>query len=216
MLGKTRREHPARPARRGSRPASRSTTWRGTRSTSGSRPRICPHPDNRVTVDRDGRIHLAKTYHNTEPHQRLLGKLKGAARARWAATSRDPALVGARPADPARRRSPTSAAPSASATTRRRRRSTCNCKAHDARQPLRRRHELLPVVERREPGADGDGERAAGRRPPARAARRAASRPSHRGTTPRAEEVRVMKTVATRSPAASARVSSPASPARRR
>jgi choline dehydrogenase-like flavoprotein len=36
-----------------------------------------PHPDNRVTVARDGTIHLAKTYYNTEPHKRLLGKLKG-------------------------------------------------------------------------------------------------------------------------------------------
>jgi choline dehydrogenase-like flavoprotein len=36
-----------------------------------------PHPDNRVTVDRQGRIHLAKTYHNTEAHKRLLAKLKG-------------------------------------------------------------------------------------------------------------------------------------------
>jgi choline dehydrogenase-like flavoprotein len=29
-----------------------------------------------VTVDRGGKIHLAKTYHNTEPHRRLPGKLK--------------------------------------------------------------------------------------------------------------------------------------------
>src|SRR4029078_6398374 len=36
-----------------------------------------PHPDNRVTVDRAGRIHLAKTYHNEEAHRRLLRKLKG-------------------------------------------------------------------------------------------------------------------------------------------
>jgi choline dehydrogenase-like flavoprotein len=35
-----------------------------------------PHPDNRVTIDRGGNIHLAKTYHNTEPHRRLLAKLK--------------------------------------------------------------------------------------------------------------------------------------------
>jgi choline dehydrogenase-like flavoprotein len=35
-----------------------------------------PHPDNRVTVDRAGDIHLAKTYYNLEPHKRLLGKLK--------------------------------------------------------------------------------------------------------------------------------------------
>ena len=39
------------------------------------------------------------------------------------------------------------------------------------RQPLRRRHELLPEHRRGEPRADGDGERAAGRRPPARAPR---------------------------------------------
>jgi choline dehydrogenase-like flavoprotein len=37
-----------------------------------------PNPDNRVTVDRRGRIHLAKTYYrNLEAHQRLLAKLKG-------------------------------------------------------------------------------------------------------------------------------------------
>jgi choline dehydrogenase-like flavoprotein len=35
-----------------------------------------PLPENRVTVGRDGSIHLAKTYVNTEPHRRLLGKLK--------------------------------------------------------------------------------------------------------------------------------------------
>ena len=36
-----------------------------------------PHPDNRVTIDRQGSIHLSKTYYNTEPHRRLLAKLKG-------------------------------------------------------------------------------------------------------------------------------------------
>jgi choline dehydrogenase-like flavoprotein len=36
-----------------------------------------PHPDNRVTLDRQGSIHLAKTYHNEEPHRRLLAKLRG-------------------------------------------------------------------------------------------------------------------------------------------
>ena len=35
-----------------------------------------PRADNRVTVDREGNVHLAKTYHNTEPHRRLLAKLK--------------------------------------------------------------------------------------------------------------------------------------------
>jgi choline dehydrogenase-like flavoprotein len=36
-----------------------------------------PRADNRVTVDRDGNIHLSKTFHNEEPHRRLLAKLKG-------------------------------------------------------------------------------------------------------------------------------------------
>jgi choline dehydrogenase-like flavoprotein len=35
-----------------------------------------PSRDNRVTVDRRGDIHLAKTYRNAEPHRRLLAKLK--------------------------------------------------------------------------------------------------------------------------------------------
>ena len=35
-----------------------------------------PHPENRVTIDSQGNIHLAKTYHNLEPHKRLLAKLK--------------------------------------------------------------------------------------------------------------------------------------------
>src|SRR3954451_3263120 len=35
-----------------------------------------PDPRNRVTVDGRGNIHLAKTDHNTEPHRRLLSKLK--------------------------------------------------------------------------------------------------------------------------------------------
>jgi choline dehydrogenase-like flavoprotein len=35
-----------------------------------------PHPDNRVTVDRQGNIHISKTYLNAEPHHRLLAKLK--------------------------------------------------------------------------------------------------------------------------------------------
>ena len=35
-----------------------------------------PDPANRVTVDRSGGIHLAKTNHNLEPHHRLLAKLR--------------------------------------------------------------------------------------------------------------------------------------------
>lgn len=36
-----------------------------------------PHEENRVTVDRHGRIHVAYTDRNTEGHKRLIGKLKG-------------------------------------------------------------------------------------------------------------------------------------------
>jgi len=36
-----------------------------------------PHPDNRVTVDRQGRITVAYTDRNTEGHKRLVRKLKG-------------------------------------------------------------------------------------------------------------------------------------------
>lgn len=36
-----------------------------------------PHVDNRATVDREWSVHLATTYHNAEPHRRLLAKLKG-------------------------------------------------------------------------------------------------------------------------------------------
>ena len=35
-----------------------------------------PHPENRVTVDRDGRIHVSYTDRNTEGHKRLIAKLK--------------------------------------------------------------------------------------------------------------------------------------------
>jgi choline dehydrogenase-like flavoprotein len=35
-----------------------------------------PDPDNRVTLDRDGRIVLAYTPNNEEGHRRLIGKLK--------------------------------------------------------------------------------------------------------------------------------------------
>src|SRR6266536_3401910 len=36
-----------------------------------------PHPENRVTLDRQGRIHVAYTDRNTEGHKRLIAKLKG-------------------------------------------------------------------------------------------------------------------------------------------
>jgi choline dehydrogenase-like flavoprotein len=36
-----------------------------------------PHPDNRLTVDRQGRIHVAYADRNIEGHRRLIAKLKG-------------------------------------------------------------------------------------------------------------------------------------------
>jgi len=36
-----------------------------------------PHPENRVTLDKQGRIHVAYTDRNTEGHKRLIAKLKG-------------------------------------------------------------------------------------------------------------------------------------------
>ena len=74
----------------------------------------------------------------------------------------------ATPTSRTRSRSPASRTrpgPAASAPTRRR--SVLNTRLPGARgrQPLRRRHELLPEHRRGQPGADGDGERAAGRRP---------------------------------------------------
>jgi choline dehydrogenase-like flavoprotein len=36
-----------------------------------------PHPENRVTLERDGRIRVSYTDRNVEPHRRLLAKLKG-------------------------------------------------------------------------------------------------------------------------------------------
>ena len=56
--------------------AGRSSGSPGTRSTSGSRPRICRAPENRVTVDRDGKVTLAYTATNDVPKERLYAKLK--------------------------------------------------------------------------------------------------------------------------------------------
>ena len=63
-------------ARRSSRPSGRSSASRSTRSTSGSRPRTCRRPENRVTVDRDGKLTLAYAPTNEVPKEKLLGKLE--------------------------------------------------------------------------------------------------------------------------------------------
>ena len=129
-----------------------------------------PMPENRVTVDGKGNLTLAYTPTNEVPKQELYGKLKSvlgkldmnphhliqrfaymkneipvAGVAHQAGTCRfgsDPVDLGAR----------------------------CRLQGARARQPLRRRHERLPEHRRGEPRADGDGELAARRRPPAREA----------------------------------------------
>ena len=135
-----------------------------------------PRPENRVTLRDDGAIQLSYTPTNEEPKKRLLHELKSMLRhlgmhhdhlmprhaylkndipvagcAHQAGTCRfgdRPRHVGARHRLPRAR----------------------------GRQPLRRRHELLPEHRGGEPGADRDGQRAARGRPPARAAGRATRR----------------------------------------
>ena len=130
-----------------------------------------PRPDNRVTVDGEGRVTLVYTPTNDEPKQRLFHQLKSmlahmgmhqdhllprhaylkneipvAGCAHQAGTCR----FGGRPSVRPERRLP----------------------SPRGRQPLHRRYELLPEHRRRESGADGDGQRPASRRPPPRATRR--------------------------------------------
>ena len=135
-----------------------------------------PVPENRVTLRDDGSIALAYTATNDVPKKRLLHELKSmlkdlgmqhdhllprhaylkndipvAGCAHQAGTCRfgtDPADLRARHRLPGPR----------------------------GRQPLRRRHELLPEHRRRQPGADRDGQRGARRRPPPRAPGRSAGR----------------------------------------
>ena len=129
-----------------------------------------PHPSNRVTVDRGGQIRVAKTYHNLEPHKRLLGKLKAADGAAGLPRLGDPFLVDPRSADPAgRQRAPVRHGPVRDRPERARP-STSNCRAHDVDNLYVVDTSFFPSSSRREPGADGDGERAARRRSPARTA----------------------------------------------
>ena len=130
-----------------------------------------PMPENRVTLNDDGKVKLSYTPTNDEPKRRLFEQLKSmlgnlgmhddhliprnaylkndipvAGVAHQAGTCRfgtDPGELGARP----------------------------QLQGPRAGQPLRRRHQLLPQHRRREPGADSDGERVARRRPSARATR---------------------------------------------
>ena len=133
-------------------------------------------PENRVTLAKDGNITLSYTPNNQEPKKRLYNQLKSmlghlgmhpdhliprttylkneipiAGVAHQAGTVR----FGTDPAT-----------------------SALDVELQGARagQPVRRRHELLPEHRRGEPGPDRDRQLAAGRRPPARAARRVGRR----------------------------------------
>ena len=135
-----------------------------------------PLPDNRVTLRDDGSVALSYTATNDVPKKRLLHELKSmlkhlgmqhdhllprhaylkndipvAGCAHQAGTCRfgdRPGQLRARHGLPGAR----------------------------GRQPLRRRHELLPEHRRREPGADGHGQRGARGGPPPRAPRRCPGR----------------------------------------
>ena len=138
-----------------------------------------PLPDNRVTVDQDGKLTLSYTATNDVPKQKLYDKLRsmlgkldlnaGHLIHRFAYMKNEIPVAGVRAPG---RHLPVRHRPGDVGARRR-------LPGARGRQPLRRRHELLPEHRRGQPGADGDGQRAPRRRPPARAAvvtRRARSR----------------------------------------
>ena len=128
-----------------------------------------PLPENRVTVDKDGKLTLSYRATNDTPKNDLqkqlhsmLGKLQHGARPPVPPVrvheERDPGGRGR--------------APGRDVPDGRGRRDVGReprLPSARARQPVRRRHERLPVDRRGQPGADRDGELAPRRRPPARA-----------------------------------------------
>ena len=135
-----------------------------------------PDPNNRVTLDRDGNIVLSLHAEQRGGPQAADAKLEEPAQAAatcdHGTTAIGPARATcSRPAHPARRRraperhDPLRPRPEDLGARR-------ELQGARRRQPLRRRRQLLPVERRGEPGADDHGQRAARRRPPARAARR--------------------------------------------
>ena len=131
-----------------------------------------PSPDNRVTLAPDGNVRLAYSETNAGGAEAALREAEVAAAE--AEHERGPPLPPLRvheERDPGRRRRP----PGGHVPLRVRPRvvgAEHRLPGPRGRQPLRRRHEHLPEHRRRQSGADGDGELAPGRRPPARAARR--------------------------------------------
>ena len=162
-----RREADPDPPRAGAHARARS---RGTRSTSGSRRRISRAPRTASRCATTASVRLSYTPTNEVP------KAAPAARAQVDAGASRHAP---RPPGPAARvpqeRHPGGGlrAPGGHLPLRRPIPPTSvlehGLPRARGRQPLRRRHELLPEHRRGEPGADRDGQRAARRRPPARA-----------------------------------------------
>ena len=127
-----------------------------------------PRADNRVTVDREGKLTLAYTETNLEAKKRLYAKVKsmlgkldmnpGHLIHRFAYMKNDIPVAGC--------------AHQAGTVPFRHRRGHLGAEHRlpraRARQSLRGRHEHLPLDRRREPGAHGDGQLAPCRRPPPR------------------------------------------------
>ena len=135
-----------------------------------------PQPDNRVTLNRKGEIQLSYKQTNHESAKRLYHELKKLL-AHTGMHERPPHPAPRLPQerDPGRglcapgRHLPLRLRPGLVRAEHR-------LPHARARQPLRRRHELLPEHRCRESRPDGDGQCAAGRRSPARAAGRAGRR----------------------------------------
>ena len=124
-----------------------------------------PDPDNRVTVDKDGNIHLAYTSNNDSEADALYNELKkilnhvGMAQhhvmdKNFYMKMNIPIAGVAHQAGTCRFGDD----PASSVLD-------VNCKGARDRQPLRCRHQLLPQHRRREPCAHGDGQCHTGRRP---------------------------------------------------
>ena len=132
-----------------------------------------PRAENRVTLRGDGSIQLTYTADERGAQEAAAARAQGDAR---------PPRDASRPPRPAPRlpqeRHPGRGrrAPGGHVPVRRRSRDVGarhRLQGSRGRQPLRRRHELLPEHRRGEPGADRDGERPARGRPPPRAHGRA-------------------------------------------
>ena len=118
-----------------------------------------PLPENRVTLTKDGNIQISYTASNEEPKAAPVPRAQGdAQRPRHA--PRAPAAPSRLPQkrDPSRRLR----APGRHHQVRQRSdqlRARCQLQGARARQPLRRRHQLLPQHRSGQPGAHGNGER---------------------------------------------------------